>query len=149
MAWCRTGNKPLSEPMMAMFSDACMCHWANDELNQELRFRTSLLEVSSVRVPSKWAAFFQIRFDCRIWCKDCPSILKIVPYPDISRSDSICTWDQIISYIFFSEKNCIDKFLCNLQALHQFDWSDWKKETQLKILFIDLICSDYWLKIIT
>ena len=27
MAWCRTGNKPLSEPMMTQFNDACMRQW--------------------------------------------------------------------------------------------------------------------------
>ena len=26
MAWCRTGNKPLSEPMMTQFTDAYMRH---------------------------------------------------------------------------------------------------------------------------
>ena len=26
MAWCRTGDKPLSEPMMAQFTDAYMRH---------------------------------------------------------------------------------------------------------------------------
>ena len=26
MAWCRTGDRPLSEPMMAQFADACLRH---------------------------------------------------------------------------------------------------------------------------
>ena len=29
MAWCRPGDKPLSEPMMAYFTDACMCRSAS------------------------------------------------------------------------------------------------------------------------
>ena len=29
MAWCRSGNKPLSEPMMAWCTDACMWHSAS------------------------------------------------------------------------------------------------------------------------
>ena len=29
MAWCRTGNKPLSEPMMTQFNDAYMRHLAS------------------------------------------------------------------------------------------------------------------------
>ena len=29
MAWRRTGNKPLSEPMMTQFNDAYMCHTAS------------------------------------------------------------------------------------------------------------------------
>ena len=29
MAWRRTGDRPLSEAMMALFTDACMCHTAS------------------------------------------------------------------------------------------------------------------------
>ena len=29
MAWCRTGDKPLSEPMMTHFNDAYICHSAS------------------------------------------------------------------------------------------------------------------------
>ena len=29
MAWCRTGNKPLPEPMLNQFTDACMRHLAS------------------------------------------------------------------------------------------------------------------------
>ena len=28
MAWCRRGDKPLPEPLLAQFTDACMRHWA-------------------------------------------------------------------------------------------------------------------------
>ena len=27
MAWCRTGDKPLPEPMLTQFTDAYMRHW--------------------------------------------------------------------------------------------------------------------------
>ena len=32
MAWRRTGDKPLSEPMLTQFTDAYMRHYGGDEL---------------------------------------------------------------------------------------------------------------------
>ena len=29
MAWCRTGDNPLCEPMIPSFTDACVCHWGS------------------------------------------------------------------------------------------------------------------------
>ena len=36
MAWCRPGNKPLSEPMLAWVTDAYMLHSASMSWNKEL-----------------------------------------------------------------------------------------------------------------
>ena len=51
MAWRRTGNKPLHEPMMTQFNDAYICHYVCTSMADSKCFR-SLFQTSLSSLPS-------------------------------------------------------------------------------------------------
>ena len=121
MAWCFTGDKPLSDPIMTQFTDAHMCQpplWVNllTNISRLIRSRFNAQIYRSIDLERFHRSTLWVDFTCSLWTHNTHPVKMHVVFAQILiiwpqlMAAGTCTqqWSHWMNRIKYRTKKCCD-----------------------------------------